>query len=526
MAGALAAIGCRKNRPVKLEQKADAKPSLRLIAWGGAAGALEPCGCVSDMLGGIDHAGAWVQSSGDKADRTLFVGAGPMFFLNPDLKEHERTQALFKAEALADSLADLRFKAWAPGRNDWALGQAELLRLAQRAAAQPLAGNLAQEYSEGMGAEQLLEIGNIKVGIAGISLWGGPLGVSRSASSAALNSLKKSALRLEAKGAQLKVALIAASRGEALRLAELVPAFQVVVVGKPVDQGELNDDPIPAVVIGQTLVVQGQNHIQGMSVVDLYVREQSYRFSDGSGLELAEERGSLERRIKALSQRLIDLDGKLEAEVLNRKIREKTELERKLAALPSEAKSPKGSYFSYELVEVRESAGAAPKVAERLSAYYQRVNDHNKKAFADLLPTPVKPGEKKYVGGATCANCHQGAARFWNSTRHAQAYETLSSQHKEFNLDCVGCHVTGYDKPGGSTVTHVEGLKSVQCEACHGPGSAHLRNPFSEQSLVKKPPLTTCEKCHHQPHVGADWKASEALSGVIGPGHGQPLSTP
>ena len=44
---------------------------------------------------------------------------------------------------------------------------------------------------------------------------------------------------------------------------------------------------------------------------------------------------------------------------------------------------------------------------------------------------------------------------------------TLTTQFKEFNLDCVGCHVTGYGRPGGSTVTHVEKLKDVQCEACH-----------------------------------------------------------
>ena len=61
----------------------------------------------------------------------------------------------------------------------------------------------------------------------------------------------------------------------------------------------------------------------------------------------------------------------------------------------------------------------------------------------------------------------------WDKTRHAHAYETLATQFKEYNLDCVSCHVTGYEQPGGSSVTHVDKLNDVQCEFCHGPSSRH-----------------------------------------------------
>ncbi len=515
--------GCRKDQPAKVEEVKAVKPSLRVIAWGGAAGALEPCGCVADMLGGVDHAGAWVQAAEKDAERVLLLGAGPMFFMNPSLKKDEKRQALYKAEALADSLSDLQFKSWAPGQNDWALGQKELLRLARRSGAKPLAANLKGAIAEGLSATEVYEIAGTQVGIAGISLWGGPLGVSKTQSQAAFRALQKAAKTLKDKGAQLKIALVAAQRGEALRLAELVPDFQVVVVGKPADSGELNDEPIPALVIGQTLVVQGQNHIQGMSVVDLYVREQNYQFSDGTGFSLKEKRRSLENQIEELAKRLGASKAKLAPELLAQKEQELKLLRTQLSQLPADEAKPKESYFDYALVEVRESAGSAPQVAERLSAYYKRVNDYNEKAFADRLPAPLEEGQIGYVGEKMCVNCHQGASQFWKTTRHAHAYETLSKQHKQFNLDCVSCHVTGYDQPGGSTVTHVDGLTSVQCEACHGPGAAHLKNPFDDEHFIKKPPLTTCEKCHHQPHVGADWKASEALSGVIGPGHGEPL---
>jgi hypothetical protein len=125
------------------------------------------------------------------------------------------------------------------------------------------------------------------------------------------------------------------------------------------------------------------------------------------------------------------------------------------------------------------------------------------------------------VGVEKCASCHAEEHKFWKGTPHADAYATLSKDHKEFNLDCVNCHVTGYEKPGGSTVTHVDGLKDVQCEACHGPGSRHEDDPENPELIVKSPPKTLCQTCHHPPHVGEDWSAERAFSLIVGPGHGK-----
>ena len=59
------------------------------------------------------------------------------------------------------------------------------------------------------------------------------------------------------------------------------------------------------------------------------------------------------------------------------------------------------------------------------------------------------------MGSEACQSCHAEAYAWWKSTKHGRAYATLENVHKEFNLSCVGCHVTGYNQPGGSTVTHV-----------------------------------------------------------------------
>jgi Cytochrome c554 and c-prime len=125
------------------------------------------------------------------------------------------------------------------------------------------------------------------------------------------------------------------------------------------------------------------------------------------------------------------------------------------------------------------------------------------------------------VGVDACTDCHDDARKVWDKTTHAHAYPTLQKDFKEYNLDCVSCHVTGYDKPGGSTVTHNEKLQNVQCETCHGPGSLHVKDPGKKGLIVASPKADICVGCHHPPHVeGFDPKEKMPL--ILGPGHGQP----
>jgi hypothetical protein len=157
-----------------------------------------------------------------------------------------------------------------------------------------------------------------------------------------------------------------------------------------------------------------------------------------------------------------------------------------------------------------------------MADYYRKVNDHNKEAFKDRLPPAPRAGDATYIGAERCGNCHDDAYEFWKKTPHASAYASLSTQHKEFNLDCVGCHVTGYEKPGGTTVTHVKDLEDVQCEVCHGPGSRHEKDPKDGSTLVRSPQKSLCAPaCHHPPHVHEGWSVDDAWKIILGKGHGQ-----
>jgi hypothetical protein len=105
---------------------------------------------------------------------------------------------------------------------------------------------------------------------------------------------------------------------------------------------------------------------------------------------------------------------------------------------------------------------------------------------------------------------------------HGHAYRTLEEVHKEFNLGCVGCHVTGYNRPGGSTVAHVDALKDVGCESCHGPGSQHVADPGTAAVEVRlDPPEEVCTGCHNPEHSDRFHYPTYRRM-MIAPGHGQP----
>jgi hypothetical protein len=495
-------------------------PTLRLYLVSSPAGALEPCGCVKDMLGGVDHLAAYVKSQADDAPHSALLAAGPLFFMNTALSAERQTQDAWKADALARALATAGLRAWAPGANDWAAGGDTFLALAALAQATPLASNLK---GTGLKALRVLELGGNKLGVVGVSLPAQdgklPAGVSTLDALAELQQAKGS---LDAQGVQLRILLTAMARGAALRLIDQVPGFQVLVVGKPFDQGESNDPPTPPEVVGQTLVVEAPNHLQALGVVDLFVRDDKFEFADGSNTRAVAERESLTARISEIEARLAaaaqGTGNATDADLAARRA-DLARLKDQQAKLSLPSVPARGSFFQYRSVEVREALGSEQTVHGLIDGYYRRVNEHNHDVFKDKLPEPAAPGQSHYVGVEVCSTCHKSEREFWDLTQHSRAYATLASAHKEFNLDCVSCHVTGYDKAGGSTLVHVEKLTAVQCENCHGPGSRHVATPL-DNALIAFPEQGLCAaQCHHVPHVKADWSVSASWAKIVGPGH-------
>jgi hypothetical protein len=520
--------GCKRSAPPPKEHGAEnheGPPTVRLYLSSTVAGALEPCGCSKDQLGGLDHLAAFMTTQKKEAPRQLFLAAGPLLYLDPELNATHATQDRWKAETIAAAMKHMGLVAWSPGRNDWAGGGASLTIEAERAGASLLAQGLA---AVGEGA-RLFEVEGLKVGVVGVSdpknrMGSYPEGVEAPGGSPH-ERVKKAVESLKAQGAQLFVTLAALPRGDALRIADAVPELHVLVVGKPVSEGHQNTAQPPPEMIGRTLVVETANHAQTVSIVDIYVEPGAgdLVLADAGGVERGAKLAELSARIRDLESRINSWEkgGKVDPKDLSARKKDLARLRQDKRTLEAEPPAPSGSYFRYRVEEVREGLGVDPKIADQMRAYYKRVNEHNKTALADLKPPPVSEGQAGYVGIEECTTCHQEEREVWDATAHARAYATLVDGFKEYNLECVGCHVTGYGKPGGSTVTHNELLRDVQCETCHGPGSLHAKNPDKPGLVTRKPDPRSCvEQCHHPPHVdGFDPVTKMDL--VLGPGHGK-----
>jgi nitrate/TMAO reductase-like tetraheme cytochrome c subunit len=115
--------------------------------------------------------------------------------------------------------------------------------------------------------------------------------------------------------------------------------------------------------------------------------------------------------------------------------------------------------------------------------------------LAALLGSPAASCQEKkdlkYVGVKTCGMCHKTGKQGkqldrWKDTKHAAAYKSLltdkadqvakekgSEKPAAESPECLKCHVTAYGVDAKMVDKSFDSKNGVQCEACHGPGSAY-----------------------------------------------------
>jgi hypothetical protein len=520
--GLAACHGCHEatpSSPTAPPVASTGTPTLRIYFVSDLAGAIEPCGCTKDQLGGLDHAAAWIDAQKAHAPWSVLVAAGPTFFMDPVLEPDHRAQDVAKAEALASSLAHLGLAAWAPAANDWADGAPELKKLEDVVHAPGLLANLRADAGVPLLPTRVVTVHGVRVAFIGV---GEPPKTSGLATGSPEDAVKAASQAARAGGANVVIALASVGRGEAKRIADAVPDLTAIVVGDASLRGDTNTPAPSGEAIGKVLIAEAADHLQSVGALDLYVRDGSYTFADASGLGEAQKLTELTRRIDELHSRISnwERDKSIAPADLVARRADLDKLEAERAGLSVKPAPAEGSYFRYTLQEIRPSRGPDHPLKTDLASYYRLVNETNRVELAGRVPVPPAAGQPGYVGIDRCGGCHTSEKHFWAKTAHAKAYATLSDESKEFNLDCVSCHVTGYDRPGGSTVTHVDKLKDVQCEVCHGPGSLHAESPTTVSIPTPKPGAQMCLSCHHPPHVEG-FDAVAKMSAILGPGHGR-----
>jgi len=121
------------------------------------------------------------------------------------------------------------------------------------------------------------------------------------------------------------------------------------------------------------------------------------------------------------------------------------------------------------------------------------------------VKVPFLLNPRGYTGTDVCGVCHELELESWHYTKHAAAFATLVTHGAERNPECVGCHVVGFQQPGGYTIDEAPAhLEDVSCESCHGRGGPHLSKEFVKGGDYEP----VCKTCHNPTHsLGFEYKS-------------------
>jgi len=133
--------------------------------------------------------------------------------------------------------------------------------------------------------------------------------------------------------------------------------------------------------------------------------------------------------------------------------------------------------------------------------------------------------QNKYIGTKMCAMCHKTEKQgkqldIWQKSKHAEAYKVLTTaeaneiaKSKGFDkpaaetAECLQCHVTQADAKVAEKTFDMK--NGVQCETCHGAGSAYKNitvmkdhaksvaagmTDFKDQATIE----AKCKSCHNE----------------------------
>jgi len=185
----------------------------------------------------------------------------------------------------------------------------------------------------------------------------------------------------------------------------------------------------------------------------------------------------------------------LDKEIMNAQTKTGTPAgKRKLDALVQERKSMDNlTRYESDMISLTPSFPDDPQVADMISDYRKSLK---KGSVVTPGPTTRSEGKVFFTGSKECLSCHESRYRFWLTTDHSRAFESLAPKDAEADPDCIGCHVTGYKRRGGYwPKAPREDLRGVGCEACHGVGSLHVGSP-DRYSLLHLPSAPQCMDCH------------------------------
>jgi hypothetical protein len=321
-------------------------------------------------------------------------------------------------------------------------------------------------------------------------------------------------------GARFVVAMVPLPFDQLLRVAIDAPEIDLFISSRSKDAFAAEESRLLG---GTTKVAQVQSKGRSLLRIDVFLR-------DGARTEWLRGDGERDRELYGLDQRVELLRTQINEPMLGEELKalRKGKLEEIIARRELLAETPlpvpEGkAAVTARFVPLESTFPKDPAVLALERAYDADVGLINlawAKAHGVSCP-PATKERRGFVGTKACFECHYEAEDIWRQTKHPRAYATLVEVGKQHHLDCVGCHVTGWQQPQGvCRIDETAGREEVGCESCHGPGDAHAKNPTKE-NIARGGGAATCTGCHDREN-SPQFDFDRYVEKILGAGHGRP----
>jgi hypothetical protein len=162
-----------------------------------------------------------------------------------------------------------------------------------------------------------------------------------------------------------------------------------------------------------------------------------------------------------------------------------------------------GGDWDAEIVEVAEPMTDDPRQLAEVRTFEKELARRDftpeEAGFAALLPEP-RPTEFAVAGSGACRKCHAAEARVWDTSPHHGAWQSLVVKGFSADAFCQRCHTNAYGLPGGFvSARRTPDRVNVDCESCHGPSLAHVKDPQVRTPFAAREQCTRCHDRENSP---------------------------
>ena len=477
----LAGCTTREARP-----SSSAPKKVTLFFTAEVRGYLGPCGCAENMRGGISRAAFQVAEARKAGGVVHLIDTGDGLFGSQQLPEEAVPQQERKARALAEAWKAMGLTLRATGPLDDARGA---------------------EFRRSLSLPELSQ-GSFKV-LDGVGVISAPtVAASRSLAVAARKG-----------GARFVAAMVPLPFDQLLREAIDAAELDLLISSRSKDAFAAEESRLAG---GTTKVAQVQSKGRSLLRVDVFLR-------DDKPVEWLRGDGERDRELYGLDQRIELLRAQVNEPMLGEELKalRKGKLEEIIGRRELLAKTPlpvpEGkAAVTARFIPLETTFPKDPAVLALEQSYDVDVGLINLAwARAHGVSCPPATAEVRgIVGTAACLSCHAEEDRVFKQSRHAVAYATLVQVGKQHHLDCVGCHVTGWQQPQGvCRIDETAGREEVGCESCHGASDAHAKQPL-KTNIARTVTEKTCTGCHDREN-SPQFDYEQYLAKVLGVGHGR-----